>query len=198
MGKYSVERDGIMDLCRMYAVRYSGKTVRNFTTFFKVNSCLQKELPFLSGQLNEQVLKDAAPKLFSAMISQGDISEEEITGFLLSMVRSGNMNEIIEVALKDVKSQSETYHTIIYMSYFDKVKHSTEEIMKATGYKKTRFYEKREYAIMYMGLMVWRQILGYWSNSTEEMKKLEDDAGRDGSLSEAKKEAEDERSISGN
>ena len=170
MGKYSVERDRILSLYWMYGIKYSDEKPRIFQKFLKVYSSLAKELPFMSGQLNKQVSRDELKKIFNAMIIKPSISEEEITEVIFSIARSGIMDEITDGALKKLKGLNETYHTIIYMTYFDEVKHSTEEIIKATRYKKTRFYEKREYAIMYMGLMIWLQISGYWEESDEDKR----------------------------
>lgn len=45
---------------------------------------------------------------------------------------------------------------------------------------------------MLFGLMLWRQILAYWSNSTEEMFILEKEVGRDGSLAEERRNSIEE------
>ena len=190
MSKYSAERDKISKLCRMYGVNYSEKTVKNFQSFFEGYADIREEMSYLPQHVNSDVLNREAADLFKAMILHSEISRTDIDKFLVGLMKDGNLEEMIAVALKDVKSYGpagEIYHTIVYRLYIDKVRHTWNEVQTEIGYSKSRYYEKKEYAVMLFGLMLWRQILAYWSNSTEEMFILEKEVGRDGSLAEERR-----------
>ena len=185
MGKYSVERDRIERLCKLYGVSYSPKTLANFRAFFETYSSIREDISYLPKNVNVDVLKVEAPDIFKAMISHGRIPQEQIIRFLTSMMTSGQLETLIEKALKDVKSFGEEgfcYYKIVYMLYIDEKSHKNSEVQSEIGYGKSRYYEKREYATMLFGLMLWRQILEHWDNSIEEMLSMEKAEGRNGSL----------------
>ena len=190
MSRLCKDKDRIMRLFRMNGMNYSKKTYGNIRSFLETYMEIRQDLDYLPLEKNNNVLIMKGPEIFKEMIGAEIISKEKIESFIGSLVRSGNLQEMIYKALNETREFSENgeaYYKILWHLYFNERLINNSELEKKLAYSHTALQIRKEIAIMLFGVVFWKSILEYWKNSIEEMYRIEIEAGRDGSLAERRK-----------
>ena len=121
------------------------------------------------------------------MISSKEIPDDLIEHFIIALVKTGNMENMIGQALDKVRAfdkDDNVYEIILRKMYFDEEISTNYEVEKACYISHGTYYKKREQAIMLFGISFWSLMISEWKNPEIGMKELEEKHGRDNRLSD--------------
>ena len=174
-------------MARLVGVDYSKKTVNNVKRFLEIYCSIKTSLNLVPVPISSNILRDEAPELFQAMISSKEIPDDLIEHFIIALVKTGNMENMIGQALDKVRAfdkDDNVYEIILRKMYFDEEISTNYEVEKACYISHGTYYKKREQAIMLFAISFWSLMISEWKNPEIGMKELEDKHGRDNGLSD--------------
>lgn len=114
--QYSKAEERIRCMARLVGVDYSKKTLNNVKRFLEIYSAIKTSLNLIPVSSSPNIIKDEAPELFEAMIMSEEMSDDRIEHFIVALVKTGNMEDMIEQALDKVCAfgkDGKLYETIL-------------------------------------------------------------------------------------
>ena len=184
--RYSVAEEKLKELGASVGVHYSDKTFRNIKMLLERYACLKQDFEHVDSGDAIKIWR-LPSSLFKAMISANPISAESADCFVLSLLYFDRYGEMIEYSLERIVSfsnEGRVYCVILTKLYLGDEIVGDREAEKITGFSHGTYYVKKKYAIMLFGILMWSRILKHWRNSKTEMKIIESQQGRDGTLSQ--------------
>ncbi len=188
--QYSKAEERIRCMARLVGVDYSKKTLNNVKRFLEIYSAIKTSLNLIPVSSSPNIIKDEAPELFEAMIMSEEMSDDRIEHFIVALVKTGNMEDMIEQALDKVCAfgkDGKLYETILRKMYFDDVIYLNYEVEKSCYISHGTYYRKKDQAIMLFGISFWSLLISEWQNPEMGIRKLEEKHGRDNRLSDGMK-----------
>ena len=199
--RYSTSQDRIKALGSLVGMNYTKKTCDNIKAFLEKYAYFKTDYTILNVDLAETELWKEAPDLFAEMSSSTKINMNKINIFLAVMIRTGQMESLLDYSMKAVRGfevDGEIYHKILYNLYFSDEILADGEVERLCEYSHTTYHVKKNEAIMLFGITFWSKIYEHWDNSIEEMHSIETSLGRDGSLASRAKKLEKSDTSKGN
>lgn len=188
--RYSTSQDRIKALGSLVGMNYTKKTCDNIKAFLEKYAYFKSDYNILNIDMTATDLWKEAPDLFAEMSSSTKINLDKIHIFLAVMIRTGQMDSLLDYSMKAVRSfevDGEVYYKILYNLYFSDEILSDGAVELLCEYSHTTYHVKKKEAIMLFGITFWSKIYEHWDNSIEEMETIEESLGRDGSLSKGAK-----------
>ena len=197
MGKLLDDLIRIRKLFQRYGVHDTDKTYGNILKFLEAFANARRDMKYYPEQEKKTDAWESAPDLFRAMLGPDPIPEEKISAFIEDMMAGGYLDDIIRKTLEEVlefSSEGEDYYKILKVYFLgDKTYKGIAADLKI-GMSHSTIQRRKVPAVKLFGVLFWKNLTSDWENCDEEMQRIEREEGRDGFLSDRRKEIFERRS----
>ena len=197
MGQLNNDKERIRKLFQRYGVHDTDKTYGNILASLEAFANAKKDMKYYPEQDKKAAAWESAPDLFRAMLGSDPISQEKISDLIEDMMAGGYLDDIIRKTHEEVlefSQEGEDYYKILEVYFLGEKTYKGISADIKIGMSHSSIQRRKVPAVKLFGVLFWKNLTADWDNSTEEMKRIEREEGRDGSLSDMRKEIFDRRS----